>query len=103
MREDDVAALRERYSPSLKWARRFVEMGEYIKSIQDSYFAAFYPNRTPSPRPVPLPETTRAHNGNIRPPGGTPARNGEWSPDDQRDRCAAKSGTSAVAISHSRS
>ena len=42
MREDDVAALRERYSHSLEWARRFVEMGEYIKSIQDSYFAAFY-------------------------------------------------------------
>lgn len=42
MRKDDVATLTERYLHSLEWARRFIEMGEYIKSLQDSYFAAFY-------------------------------------------------------------
>ena len=42
MRKDDVAILTERYAHSLEWARRFIEMGEYTKSIQDSYFAAFY-------------------------------------------------------------
>ena len=42
MRRDDVAVLTERYLHSLAWAQRFVEMGEYTKSIQDSYFAAFY-------------------------------------------------------------
>lgn len=42
MRSDDVAALKERYAGALEWSRRFLEVGEYIKSIQDSYYAAFY-------------------------------------------------------------
>ena len=42
MREDDVGLLTERYRHSLEWSRRFIEMGEYTKSIQDSYFASFY-------------------------------------------------------------
>lgn len=42
MRKDDVAILTDRYVRSLEWARRFIELGEYTKSIQDSYFAAFY-------------------------------------------------------------
>lgn len=41
-RDRDVAALSKRCSHSLGWARKFLELGEYIKSIQDSYFAAFY-------------------------------------------------------------
>ncbi|MDE0122038.1 MAG: HEPN domain-containing protein [bacterium] len=42
MLSDDIAALTARYAGALEWARRFIEMGEYIKSIQDSYYSAFY-------------------------------------------------------------
>ena len=42
MREDDIAALRQRSGHSLEWANRFLDMGEYIKSIRDGYDAAFY-------------------------------------------------------------
>lgn len=37
MREDDVAALRERYSHSLEWARRFVEIGEYVLALAERF------------------------------------------------------------------
>lgn len=42
MRSDDIAAETERYTNTSEWARRFIEMGEYVNSIQDSYYAAFY-------------------------------------------------------------
>lgn len=42
MVEDDLAALRERWEHSWDWARKFLDMGDYIMSIQSCYFAAFY-------------------------------------------------------------
>lgn len=39
---DDIAALKARYVGALEWARRFLGMGEYIKSIQGSCCSAFY-------------------------------------------------------------
>ena len=42
MRKQDVAIHTDRCFHSLGWAQRFLELDEYTKSIQDSYFAAFY-------------------------------------------------------------
>lgn len=41
MREDELAALKSRYPNRLEWARRFIELNEFVKSIEDSYYAAF--------------------------------------------------------------
>lgn len=42
MRESDISILMERCLHDLAWARKFIGLDEYIKSIQDSYYAAFY-------------------------------------------------------------
>ena len=42
MREDELAALKERFPHRLEWSRKFLEMNELVFSIEASYYAAFY-------------------------------------------------------------
>ena len=47
MREDELAALKERFPHRLEWSRKFLEMNELVFSIEASYYAAFYAARLP--------------------------------------------------------
>lgn len=42
MHEEFVAKLQKRSLDSLRWAQKFIEWGEYIRCIRESYDAAFY-------------------------------------------------------------
>ena len=47
MREDGLAALKDRFPHRLEWSRKFLEMNELVFSIEASYYAAFMQPRLP--------------------------------------------------------